>query len=170
VNIATTLNPYLTYIKIGAVVLVLGVVGAAGFHFGGLSADDKLANYKTEVQAQYAANLKTVADALNQQIKDGVTARAALQKVVDQYELEKALPPATAGVAERLRFIESASCAAGHQLPGAGAVAGGSDATSGVSAGLSELDRLHQAAFDAADRDADRLNTVVQLAPKPKPP
>ena len=162
-------EPYLTYIKIGAAVVVLGIVGVAGFHFGGLSADDKLANYKTEVQAQYALNLKTVADALNKQIQDGVTARAALQKVVDQYELEKALPPATAGVVERLRFIESASCAAGHQLPGAGTLAGGSDTTGGVSAGLSELDRLHQAAFDAADRDADRLNALIQLKPKATP-
>lgn len=164
-SLKTVIAPYLTYIKIGAAIALLGAVAAAGFHFGGLSADDKLANYKTEVQSQYATNLKTVADTLNKQIQDGITARAALQKVVDQYELEKSLPPATAGVVERLRLIESASCAAGRDLPKAGTLAGGPQAASGIPASLPELDRLHQAAFDAADRDAKRLNTVVKLAP-----
>jgi hypothetical protein len=169
VSIATAINPYLAYIKIGAAVIVLCVVSTASFHFGGLSADNKLANYKTSVQAQYAANLKTVADTLNQQIQDGVADRAAKQRIIDAYDAEKLKPPITAGVVERLRYVESASCAASHQLPQAGTVAGGAAATGGVPPSVSELDRLHQAAFDAADRDSKRLNAAVMLAPKPKP-
>lgn len=164
-SIATTLNPYLTYIKIGAALAVVAAAAIGGFHFGGLSADDKLANYQTQVQAQYAANLKTVADTLNAQIKDGADKRAAMQKVIDAYDLEKSLPPVTAGVVQRMRYIESADCAAGHQLPGTATVAGGAQAASGVPRGVSELDRLHQAAFDAAARDSARLNAVVKLAP-----
>jgi hypothetical protein len=154
-----------TWMKLAAIGIVLATLFIVGFHFGGMSSAEKLAKYQTDVEAQYAANLKTVADTLNKQIQDGVAERAAQQKVIDAYDLEKALPPVTAGVVERLRYIESASCTAGHQLPGAPAVAGGAQAASGVPGGVSELDRLHQAAFDAAARDASRLNAVVKLAP-----
>lgn len=153
------------YAKIGGIAALAAALLWAGWHFGGLSSAEKLANYQTTVEAQYAANLKTVADTLNKQIKDGVAERAAQQKVIDAYDLEKALPPVTAGVVERLRYIESTSCTASHQLPGAAAVAGGAQAAGGVPGGLSELDRLHQAAFDAAARDASRLNAAVKLAP-----
>lgn len=153
------------YAKIGGAVALAALLIGLGWHFGGMSSAEKLAKYQTDVETRYAANLKTVADTLNKQIQDGITARAALQKVVDQYELEKSLPPATAGVVERLRLIESASCAASSDLPKAGTLAGGPQAAGGIPASLPELDRLHQAAFDAADRDAKRLNTVVKLAP-----
>ena len=158
-------EPYITYVKIGAAIVALGVVGVAGFHFGGLSADDKLANYKTEVQAQYAANLKTVADTLNSQIKEGAVKRAAMQVIIDAYDLEKAKPPVTAGIVQRMHNAESASCTAGHQLPAGGSVASGAQEASGVSVGLSEGERLLQDALDAAARDAARLDTVVKLAP-----
>lgn len=164
-SLSTVIAPYLAYIKLGAAAVVLGAVATASFHFGGISADDKLNTYKTAVEAQYAANLKTVADTLNKQIQDGVADRAAQQKVIDAYDTEKALPPATAGLVERMRIVESASCAAGRDLPKAEPVASGAQSPSRVPASDSEGQRLLQAALDAADRDADRLNTIIKLAP-----
>jgi hypothetical protein len=157
------------YAKIGGIAALAGLLLWTGWHFGGMSSDDKLANYRTAVEAQYAANLKTVADALNKQIKDGVAERAAQKKVIDAYDEEKLKPPATAGIVERLRYIQGPGCATSSQLPAAGAMASGVATAGGIPAGISELDRLHQAAFDAADRDSKRLNAAVKLAPKPAP-
>lgn len=163
--IPAPLQPYVIYAKLAGAAAILAVVGAGCWHFGGLSKQDELDKFKTAQQAQYAANLKTVADTLNKQIQDGIADRAKLQKVIDAYDLEKTLPPITAGVVERLRYIQGASCAANNPVPGAGAVAGGAQAAGGVPASLSELERLHQAAFDAAARDSQRLNAMRQLAP-----
>jgi hypothetical protein len=153
------------YAKIGGAVALAALLVWTGWHFGGMSSAEKLAKYQAAVEAQYAANLKTVADTLNKQIQDGIAKREALQKVVDQYELEKSLPPATAGVVERLRYIQGPSCAAGSVLPGAGTVAGGSQAPSGVPSRSAEIAGLLQSALDAASRDAARLNAIIKLAP-----
>jgi hypothetical protein len=155
----------MTYLKIGGIAALAAMLLWIGWHFGGMSSDEKLANYKTAVEAQYAANLKTVADTLNKQIQDGAADRAAKQKVIDAYDTEKALPAATAGVIERLRYIEGASCPASGQLPAAGAVASGAQAASGVSGRGAEIDGLLQDALDAASRDAQRLNVMRKLAP-----
>lgn len=155
------------YAKIGGAVALAALLLFTGWHFGGMSSAEKLAKYQTAVEAQYAANIKTVADTLNQQIQDGLTARAAQQKVIDAYDLEKALPPATAGIVGRMRLVESASCAASRDLPKAGTLVGGTDAASALPGSNAEGDRLLQAALDAADQDADQLNAVVKLAPKP---
>lgn len=164
----TPLTPYLTYIKLGAAVVALAIAAGAGFHFGGLSADDKLNAYKTAVEAQHVAQLQAVVNTMTEHDKQAAAQHAADQKVIDAYDLQKSLPPITAGLVERMRLIEAASCRAGHSvLPGAGPVAGGADAASGVPAGDPEGDRLLQAALDAAAHDAARLNAVRQLAPKP---
>jgi hypothetical protein len=153
------------YAKIGGIAALAVLLLWTGWHFGGLSKDDQLNKYRTAVEAQYAANLKTVADTINKQIRDGVTVRAAQQKVIDAYDTEKALPPATAGIVERMRIVESASCAASRDVPKAGTLAGGIEGARGVPRSNTEADRLLQAALDAADRDADRLNAAVKLAP-----
>jgi hypothetical protein len=155
------------YAKIGGAVALAALLVWTGWHFGGMSSAEKLAKYQTAVEAQYAANLKTVADTLNKQIQDGLADRAAQQRIIDAYDLEKALPPATAGIVERMRFVESASCAASRELPKAGTMAGGADPSGRVPGSQAEADRLLQAALDAADRDADRLDAIRQLAPKP---
>jgi hypothetical protein len=168
-SIATTLNPYMVYVKIGAVVLVLGAAAAAGFHFGGLSADDKLANYKTEVQAQNAANLKTVADTLNAQIKDGAIRRAAMQVIIDAYDLDKAKPPITAGLAGELRdAARAASCPASSHVSQAGSVAGGTQgatAKPGSGPSAERLSGLVQDVFDTSDADAKQMIAMIKLAP-----
>lgn len=168
-SIATTLNPYLTYIKIGAALAVVAAAAIGGFHFGGLSADDKLANYQTQVQAQYAANLKTVADTLNAQITDGAAKRATLQGIIDVYDAEKAQPPTTAGLADELRDATAAArCPASGQLPASGTLAGGAQtgaAQPGSGPSAERLSGLVQAIFDATDADAAQMRTMIKLAP-----
>lgn len=168
-SIATTLNPYLTYIKIGAALAVVAAAAIAGFHFGGLSADDKLANYQTEVQAQYAANLKTVADTLNAQIKDGAVKRAAQQVIIDAYDLDKPKPPITAGLAGELRdATAAASCTSSGQLPAGGSVAGGAQRGAAKPSGgpsVERLSQLTQAIFDASDADAKQMTAMIKLSP-----
>lgn len=162
------LTPYLTYIKLGAGAVLLALVAGASYHFGGLSSDDKLNAYKTAVEAQHAAQLQAVVDTMTEHDKQAAAQHAADQKVIDAYDLQKSLPPITAGLVERMRLVEAASCRAGHSvLPGAGPVARGTDAAGGVPGGDPEGDRLLQAALDAASHDAARLNAVRQLAPKP---
>jgi hypothetical protein len=78
-----TLSPYLTYIKIGAVVLVLGAVSAGSFHFGRFSGELEASKAKTALadfqEAQAANTAKAVlaerdsaaAAAINDNIAEG---------------------------------------------------------------------------------------------------
>lgn len=159
----------IAYIKYGAIAAALIGYSFLWFHLGGLSSDVKLANDKTAQEAQYAANLKTVADTLNKQIQDGVASRAAQQRIIDAYDQEKAKPAVTAGLAGELRdATQAASCPPGRQLPAAGTVARGTQTPATQSAGDPRLDRLSeltQAVFDASDADAKQMNAMIKLAP-----
>lgn len=170
------MSPYLTYIKIGAAVLLLAIVAGASFHFGGLGPKVDLAkeqtsfaNYKTDVEAQYAANLKTVADTLNKQIQDGLAKRAAMQKVIDDYDEQKAKPPVTAGLAGELRdATKAASCPASGHVSQAGPVAGGTQGAAAQPSGGPSAERLSglvQNVFDASDGDAKQMIAMIKLAP-----
>lgn len=157
------------YAKIGGIAALAAILLWSGWHFGGMSADEKLANYKTAVEAQYAANLKTVADTLNKQIQDGVADRAAQKKVIDAYDADKANPPATAGLADSLRdATQSASCPASRDVPKAGTVAGGAQGATAKPSGGPSVERLSglvQAVFDSSDADAKQMNAMIKLAP-----
>lgn len=142
------------------------LLAGVSFYLGGLHADNQLANYKTAVEAQHLTQLQAVVATMTQHDNQAAAQHAADEKVIDAYDTEKALPPATAGVVERMRLVEAASCSAGNRvLPSSGVLAGGAQSTGGISRSDAEGDRLLQAALDAADRDADRLNAVVKLAP-----
>jgi uncharacterized protein (DUF58 family) len=155
------------YAKIGGIAALALALLAGGYHFGGLSADAELANYKTAVEAQHAAQLQTVASVMTQHDQQATLERAAQQKVIDAYDEQKNLAPITTGIVERVRLIEAASCSAGSRVvPSPGPVARGADAGSGVPRGDSEGDRLLQAALDAAARDSARLAAVIQFKPK----
>lgn len=161
------LTPYLTYIKLGAEALVLAAVAGASFHFGGLSKDDELNRYKTVIEAQHVGQLQAVVKTMDEHDKQAAAQRAADKRVIDDYDLQKSLPPITAGVVQRMRLVEAASCRAdGSLVSGAGSVAGGTDAAAGIPRGDPEGDRLLQAALDAAARDASRLYAAIRLAPK----
>jgi hypothetical protein len=56
-------NPYLLYAKLAAGALLLALAAGAGWHFGSLSKDDELNRYKTDAQAQHAAQLSALATA-----------------------------------------------------------------------------------------------------------
>lgn len=156
----------ITYLKIGGIAALAALLVWAGWHFGGLSKDDELNRYKTAVEAQHAAQLQTVANVMTQHDQQAAAERAAQQKVIDAYDQEKNLAPITTGIVERMRLVEAAACSAGNRVvPPGGPVAGGAQSAGGISRSDAEGDRLLQAALDAADRDADRLNAVVKLAP-----
>lgn len=155
-------EPYLMYAKLGLAAAVLAGVAGAAFHFGGLSKAKDLAVYKTDVEAQHAAQLQTVVDTLEDQLKQAAVTHAADQKVVDAYDAIKDLPPPHAGLVERMRLVESASCTAiSGEVPGAGATAGGTHAGAGVSAGDREARRLLQGTFNAGDADAARWQALI---------
>jgi hypothetical protein len=154
------------YAKIAGFGALAAFLVWVGFHFGGLSADDKLANYKTAVEAQHAAQLQAVVATMTEHDTQAAAQHAKDQGVIDAYDAQKDLAPVTAGIVQRMRLVEAASCSAGGGVvPGAAALAGGTDAAGGVSGSHAESDRLLQAALDAAARDADRLNAVIKLAP-----
>lgn len=164
------LTPYVTYIKIGGALAVVAGASGAGFHFGSLSADAKLADYKTSVEAQHAAQLQAVTDDLTAQIQTSDAKRAALQKVVDAYDQEKDKRDSdTADLAQRLQHAQAAAASAGRcSVPAAGSVASGTQAASpqpGSDQSAERLSGLTQAVFDACSADAKQLNAVVQLAP-----
>jgi hypothetical protein len=156
----------LLYAKIGGVMMLIALLFGAGYHLGGLSADDKLNAYKTAVEAQHAAQLQAVVTTMDEHDHQAALERMANQKVIDTYDLQKNLPPITAGLVERMRLVEAAAaCADDSGLPKTGAVAGGAQAASGIPRSDPEAERLLQAALDAADRDSGRLNAAVKLAP-----
>lgn len=158
---------WLTWLKWGGMAAAIGAYSFLWFHLGGASSETNLANYKTDVEGQHVAQLQAVLDTMGQHDQQAAAQHAADRKVIDAYDLEKALPPATAGLVERMRIVEGASCgASGGQLPGNRPLAGGVDPARGVPGSDPEADRLLQAAFDAGTRDALRLNAVTKLAPK----
>lgn len=157
-------EPYLTYAKLGIAAAIVTAIAAAGFHFGALSSAKDLAVYKTNVEAQHAAQLKTVVDTLEDQLKQAAATHAADQKVVDAYDALKDLPPPHAGLVERMRLVEAAAYSAvGSQVPAAGSDPGGTHPATGIPSGDSEGRRLLQGALDAGDHDATRYEALIAL-------
>lgn len=165
------LTPYLTYIKAGVAVLVLGAVSVASFHFGGLSKDDELNRYKTAVEAQHAAQLKTVADAYQAQVLAAEADHVHMQGVIDELNKKLSTPdPAVAGLARRVLDAEAAAASAAcNRVPQTGPGASG---TQGVPAQgpsgnpvLERLRQLTQAVYDAAKDDDDTLDAAIKLLP-----
>lgn len=159
----------ISYLKIGGIAVLAAFLVWTGYHFGGLSADDKLANYKTAVEAQHAAQLQAVANVMTQHDQQAAAQHAADQKVIDAYDEQKNLAPVTAGIVQRMRIIEAAACSAGDRVvPAGGVLASGTQDTSAKPASdpvTQRLSQLTQAAFDACAADAKQLNAVVKLAP-----
>lgn len=170
-SIGTMISPYLTYIKLGAAVAVLAAVGTAGFHFGGLSADDKLANYKTAVEAQHAAQMKTVADAYQAQVLAAEADHVHMQGVIDELNKNLAKPdPRLADLGQRVLDVEAAAgrstCSRVPQTgPGAGAAQGVQAQSTGGDPSLERLRQLTQAVYDSAAEDDDYLDAALKLLP-----
>lgn len=77
-SIATAINPYITYIKIGALALLAAVLFGAGFYFGGLKGGEQAAVAKTAQEGQSEAIAQADVIAL-----EGQAAHAAAQQVND---------------------------------------------------------------------------------------
>jgi hypothetical protein len=164
---AVSLNPYLTYIELGAAAALLAIAAGAGYHFGGLSADDKLNAYKTEVEAQHAVQLSAVATAYQDQVLAREASEAKLQKVQNAYDTLKDLPDvASVGTAHRLLLVAaSTDRTGGCDVPAAGAVAGGAQASAAVALGHSSVESALGDVLAACAADASQMNAMVQLAP-----
>ena len=161
------MTPYLTYIKLGAAALLLAIAAGAGFHFGSLSADDKLNAYKTAVEGQHAAQLQAVVNAMTEHDQQAAAQHAADQRVIDAYDAAKAVPdPVAIGLAHRVYLVAaSASGAECSQLPAARAVAARTQAPSAIPGGDPSIIGRIQDVIDACTADADQLNAMVKLAP-----
>lgn len=170
-SISTVIAPYLTYLKIAAAVIALGAAAAAGFHFGGLSSDAKLANFKTAVEAQHAAQLKTVADAYQAQVLAAEADHIHMQGVIDELNKKLSTPdPAVAGLAQRVLDAEAAaSRSTCSRVPQAGSSSAGAQGIQAQSAGgnpvTERLRQLTQAVYDAAKDDDDTLDAAIKLLP-----
>lgn len=165
-------EPYLIYIKLAIAGAVLAAASAASFHFGGLSSAKDLAVYKTDVEAQHAAQLKAVADVYQKQLVDAQAHALTQQGIID--DLNQKLDNAgssDSGLAQRVLDDQAAASAAAcrSSVPKAGAVATANAGASGVPRGDPEAVRLLQGAFDAGTRDADRLRAAQALSPNPPP-
>lgn len=170
-SIPTVIAPYLTYIKVGAALALLAAVAAGGYHFGGLSSAIDLANYKTDVGAQHAAQLKTVADAYQAQVIAAEADHVHMQGIIDELNKKLSTPdPTVAGLAQRVLDAEAAAAStACSRVPQTGA---GAAATQGVQAKgaggnpvLERLRQLTQAVYDAANDDDDYLDAAIKLLP-----
>ena len=170
------LTPYLAYIKIGAGLALLAIATGAGFHFGSLSADDKLNAYKTASEAQHVAQLQAVVTTLDNNARQAAADHASQQKVIDAYDATKNVPdPASIGTAHRVLLIAASSAGTGNcPVQQTGPVAGGSPGSSGGAGetpkAQSRLVSLVEADLDdyiaACGRDDKRLVLTQGLAPK----
>jgi hypothetical protein len=165
------------YLKWGGIAALTLALVAGGYHFGGLSADDKLNAYKTAVEAQHAAQIQAVVDAMTKHDKQAAAQHAADQKAIDRYDANKDVPdPASIGTAHRVLLIAASSPDTGDcPVQQAGTVAGRSADTSGgageAEKAKSRLVSLVEADLDdyiaACGRDDKRLVLTQGLAPKP---
>jgi hypothetical protein len=170
------LTPYLAYLKWGAAAALLAGTAGAGFHFGGLSADDKLNAYKTTEEAQHVAQLQAVVSTMENNARDAAADHAKLQKVIDAYDATKDIPdPASIGTAHRVLLLAaSAGAASDCPVQQTGPMAGGSASASGgageTAKAQSRLVTLVEADLDdyiaACGRDDKRLVLAQGLAPK----
>jgi hypothetical protein len=163
-------EPYVIYVKLAVFLGVIAAAATAGFHFGGLSKDDELNRYKTDVEAQHAAQLKAVADVYQKQLVDAQAHALTQQGVTD--DLNKKLEGSgsvASGLAQRMLDDQAAAAAAAcnRPVPKGGAVAGAAAGSAGVPRGDPEAVRLLQGALDAGTRDADRLRAAQALSPNP---
>lgn len=144
----------LAYAKWGGIAALALALFGGGWYFNGLRWADKLDKDHADLAASTTAALIT-------QAKDKQTQIDRLNAAVAHYE---SLPPdpVVTGVASRLYKYTLRDCA----VPGAPAVAPGIVSPGGVPGGNQEAERLSQLAFDAAGRDAARLDAVIGVWPK----
>jgi hypothetical protein len=156
----------IAYAKWIGIATLIAAIAVFSFRQGGLASEAKLAAFQSEVQAQHVVQLQAVVHTMTEHDNAAAEQHAADRKVIDAYDTQKSKSPVTAGVVERMRVVEAAACSPSNRvLPSSGSVASGAESTGRVPRSDAEGDRLLQAALDAADRDADRLNAVVKLAP-----
>jgi hypothetical protein len=153
------LNPYLTYIEMGAAVALLTVSAGAGYHFGGLAS-------KTALEAQHVAQLQAVVDAMDENARQAAADHATQQRVIDAYDATKNIPdPASIGTAHRVLIVAAAG--GGCPVPEAGTLAGRTADAARSAVGPSEVERRLDDYIQACGRDDKKLTAAQALAPHP---
>lgn len=164
------------YLKLGAAALLLALAFGAGFHFGSLSADDKLNAYRTAVEAQHAAQLQAVVDTMTAHDNQAAAQHAADQRVIDRYDATQGIPdPASVGTAHRVLLLAASFDGTGDcPVQQTGPLAGGSAPSAGGTRETRQaqpgLIQVLEADLDdyiaACGRDDKRLILTQGLAPK----
>ncbi len=154
----------IAYLKLGAGVFLVVLIFGAGFHFGGLSGNAKAAASKAALDGFQTAQAENTAKAVLAERAAGATESARVNAKLKEYE-DAPIDPVVTGLSERVRL---ATCpgATGSSVPGAGGNAGGAQSARGVPASPAEVERLSDAAWAAADKDATRLNLCRDVWPK----
>lgn len=151
----SVLTPYLTYIKIGAAVVVLGVVSGASFHFGGMASKTALEGFKAEQSANTA---KAV-------LAERASAAAELSRVnaiLKGYQ-DAPIDPIALSVGSRvLEYARIADC----PVPAARSDSGGVASTGKVPIGPSEVGQALTDLAVACSQDAAELTALQAAWPK----
>lgn len=166
----------LAYAKWGGIAALALALAGGGYHFGGLSADDKLNAYKTAAEAQHVAQLQAVVTTMETNARDAAADHAKLQKVIDAYDATKDVPdPASIGTAHRVLLLAASAAGAGdcpvqQTGPVASGGAGSSGGASETRKAQSGLVQVLEADLDdyiaACGRDDKRLVLTQGLGPK----
>jgi len=145
----------MNYLKWGAIGALLIGLSVFWYRQGGASARAALAAFQ-------AAQAENTAKAVLAERAAGAAELARVNTLLEGYQNAKP-DPAVSGIAVRLL---GAPCVAVGAVPSAGAVAATATAAGGVPGGDSAIERATEAAFDAAERDAARLNLCRAVWPK----
>lgn len=141
----------LTYVKIAAAVLLLGLV----FWLGGLPGKATIASLKAQQQTQITEALRNQAASKQAEID-------RINKVLYAYQ-NTPIDPINIGLATRVYKYAVANCDA---LPQAAALARGISQPAAVSASDQELIGLAQQAINACASDARQLTAIQQAWPR----
>lgn len=154
-SISTAIAPYLRYIKIGAFVALLAAVAAVAYHFGGMSAETALADFR---EAQSANTAKAV-------LAERASAAAELARVnaiLKGYQ-DAPIDPIALSVGSRvLEYARVAAC----PVPAAGINPGATPSPSPVPISSSEVGQALTDLAVACSQDAEQLNALIAAWPK----
>lgn len=154
-SISTVIAPYLTYVKIGAVLALLGAVAAGGYHFGGMASKTALEGF----QAEQSAN---TAKAVLAERAAGAAELARVNAILKGYQ-DASIDPIALSVGSRvLEYARVADC----PVPGAGGHPSGTPSASPVTSSASEVGQALTDLAVACSQDAAELTALQAAWPK----
>lgn len=145
----------MTYVKYGAIGLLVLALFVGGWYCGSRSS-------KTALEGFQAAQSANTAKAVLAERASAAVELARVNTILKGYD-NAPIDPVVPGIAHRVFVYANAT---GCAVPSPGANPGGAIAASTIPAGDPEFERLSQAAFDAAAHDAKELIALQQAWPK----